>query len=161
GETINLASGPQLARVLFEKLQLPSGRKTRTGLSTDSDVLEGLAERHEFPRLLLEWRALTKLRSTYVDALPLAVDPADGRVHTTFDPPGAATGRLASFDPTLQNIPIRTPAGRAIRRAFVAAPGCVLVGADYSQIELRVLAHLAGDPNLIEAFSAGEDIHAA
>jgi DNA polymerase-1 len=161
GETLNLASGAQLARVLFEKLELPSGRKTKTGLSTDSEVLEGLAGQHEFPRLLLEWRALTKLKSTYVDALPAAVDPDDGRVHTTFDQAGAATGRLASFDPNLQNIPMRTPQGRAIRRAFVAAPGCVLVGADYSQIELRVLAHLSGDTNLVEAFVAGEDIHAA
>jgi len=161
GEPVNLASGPQLARVLFEKLGLPTGRKTKTGWSTDSEVLEGLAARHEFPRRLLEWRALAKLKSTYVDALPAAVDPRDGRVHTTFDQAGAATGRLASLDPNLQNIPIRTPQGRAIRRAFVAAPGCVLVGADYSQIELRVLAHLSGDPALVEAFRAGDDIHAA
>jgi DNA polymerase-1 len=161
GEPVNLASGPQLGRILFEKLGLPTGRKTKTGWSTDSEVLEGLAAAHEFPRLLLEWRLLTKLKSTYVDALPLAVDPRDGRVHTTFDQAGAATGRLASFAPNLQNIPIRTTQGRAIRRAFVAAPGCVLVGADYSQIELRVLAHLSGDPALLEAFRAGEDIHAA
>ena len=161
GETFNLASGPQLARVLFEKLGLPTARKTKTGFSTDSEVLEGLATQHEFPRVLLEWRVLTKLKSTYIEALPLAVDPSDGRVHTTFDQAGAATGRLASLDPNLQNIPMRTPQGRAIRRAFVAAPGCVLVGADYSQIELRVLAHLSGDPSLLEAFVAGEDIHAA
>ena len=161
GETFNLASGPQLSRVLFEKLGLPTGRKTKTGFSTDSEVLEGLASQHEFPRLLLEWRALTKLKSTYVDTLPLAADPRDGRVHTTFDQTGAATGRLSSLDPNLQNIPMRTPQGRAIRRAFMAAPGCVLVGADYSQIELRVMAHLSGDPALVEAFRAGEDIHAA
>ena len=161
GEPVNLASGPQLGKLLFEKLKLPTGRKTKTGWSTDSEVLEALAPLHEFPRLLLEWRALTKLKSTYVDALPAAMDPDDRRVHTTFDQAGAATGRLASFDPNLQNIPIRTPQGRAIRRAFVAAPGCVLVGADYSQIELRVMAHLSGDPNLVEAFAAGEDIHAA
>jgi DNA polymerase-1 len=161
GETFNLASGAQLARVLFEKLQLPAGRKTKTGFSTDSEVLEGLAAQHEFPRLLLEWRALSKLKSTYVDTLPEAVDPEDGRVHTTFDQAGAATGRLASLDPNLQNIPMRTPQGRAIRRAFVAAPGCVLIGADYSQIELRVLAHLSADPVLVDAFAAGEDIHAA
>ncbi|MFM7232764.1 MAG: DNA polymerase I [bacterium] len=161
GETFNLASGPQLGRVLFEKLGLPTGRKTKTGWSTDSEVLEGLAGQHEFPRLLLEWRALTKLKSTYVDTLPLARDPRDGRVHTTFEQTGAATGRLSSLDPNLQNIPMRTPQGRAIRRAFVAAPGCVLVGADYSQIELRVLAHLSEDPHLVEAFTAGEDVHAA
>src|SRR5262249_53429178 len=161
GEPVNLASGPQVGKLLVEKLQLPTGRKTKTGWSTDSDVLEDLAALHEFPRLLLEWRALTKLKSTYVDALPAAVDPVDGRVHTTYDQTGAATGRLASLDPNLQNIPIRTPQGRAIRKAFVAAPGCILVGADYSQIELRVMAHLSGDPNLVEAFTAGEDIHAA
>jgi DNA polymerase-1 len=161
GEPVNLASGPQLGRILFEKLGLPARKKTKTGWSTDSEVLEGLAAQHDFPRLLLEWRALTKLKSTYVDALPEAMDARDGRVHTTFDQTGAATGRLASFDPNLQNIPIRTPQGRAIRRAFAAAPGCVLVGADYSQIELRVLAHLSGDPALVEAFRAGEDIHAA
>jgi DNA polymerase-1 len=161
GEPVNLASGPQLGKLLFETLKLPTGRKTKTGWSTDSEVLEALAPLHEFPRLLLEWRALTKLKSTYVDSLPAAMDPGDRRVHTTFDQAGAATGRLASLDPNLQNIPIRTPQGRAIRRAFVAAPGCVLVGADYSQIELRVMAHLSGDPNLVEAFAAGEDIHAA
>ncbi len=161
GETLNLASGPQLGKILFEKLGLPAKKKTKTGWSTDSEVLEGLATQHEFPARLLEWRALTKLKSTYVDALPLAVDARDGRVHTTFDQAGAATGRLASLDPNLQNIPMRTPQGRAIRKAFIAAPGCVLVGADYSQIELRVMAHLSGDENLVEAFTAGEDIHAA
>jgi DNA polymerase-1 len=161
GEPVNLASGPQLGKLLFETLKLPTGRRTKTGWSTDSEVLETLAPLHEFPRLLLEWRALTKLKSTYVDALPVAMDPIDHRVHTTYDQAGAATGRLASFDPNLQNIPIRTSQGRAIRKAFVAAPGCVLVGADYSQIELRVMAHLSGDPNLVEAFAAGEDIHAA
>ncbi len=159
-EPINLASGPQLGRLLFEKFKLPTGRRTKTGWSTDSEVLEGLAAQHEFPRLLLEWRALAKLRSTYLDALPLAVDPADGRVHTTFEQTGAATGRLASLNPNLQNIPVRTPQGRAIRRAFVAAPNCVLVGADYSQIELRVMAHLSGDASLVEAFRSGADVHA-
>ena len=161
GETLNLGSAPQLGRILFEKLGLATSKKTKTGWSTDSEVLEGLAAQHDFPRLLLEWRALTKLKSTYVDALPEAVDSRDQRVHTTFDQAGAATGRLASLDPNLQNIPIRTPQGRAIRRAFTAAPGCVLVGADYSQIELRVMAHLSGDTALLEAFTAGEDIHAA
>jgi len=161
GEPVNLNSGPQLARLLFEKFALPSGRRTKTGFSTDSEVLEGLAEHHPFPRLLLEYRALSKLKSTYLDALPLEIDPADGRVHTTYEQTGAATGRLSSYQPNLQNIPMRTPQGRAIRRAFVAPPGCVLIGADYSQIELRVMAHLSSDTGLIEAFRAGEDVHAS
>ena len=161
GEPLNLNSGPQLARVLFEKLGLKSGRKTKTGYSTDSEVLETLALEHPFPKRLLEWRTLSKLKSTYLDALPASVDPADGRVHTTFEQTGAATGRLSSYDPNLQNIPIRTEQGRAIRRAFIAAPGTTLIGADYSQIELRVMAHLSGDPALIEAFTAGEDVHAS
>ncbi len=161
GERLNLASGPQLGKLLFEKLGLKATKKTKTGWSTDSEVLEGLAAEHAFPKKLLEWRALTKLKSTYLDALPASVDPADGRVHTTFDQTGAATGRLASYDPNLQNIPMRTPQGRAIRRAFVAAPGCVLVGADYSQIELRVMAHLSEDAGLLEAFATGEDVHAS
>ncbi|MFN8589191.1 MAG: DNA polymerase I [Candidatus Eisenbacteria bacterium] len=161
GEPINLASGPQLGRVLFEKLGLPAKKKTKTGWSTDSEVLDELATLHEFPKRLLEWRALTKLRSTYLEALPNSVDPADGRVHTSFEQTGAATGRLSSWNPNLQNIPMRTPLGRGIRRAFVAAPGCVLVGADYSQIELRVMAHLSGDPQLREAFASGEDIHSS
>ena len=110
---------------------------------------------------MLEYRTLTKLKSTYFDALPAAVDPRDGRVHTTYNPVGAATGRLSSSNPNLQNIPIRTEQGRAIRRAFVAPPGTVLVGADYSQIELRLMAHLSGDPNLIDAFMSGEDVHAS
>jgi DNA polymerase-1 len=161
GGPLNLGSGPQLGKVLFEVLRLPTGRRTKTGWSTDSEVLEALSPLHEFPRLLLEWRALAKLKSTYLDALPLTLDPADGRVHTTFEQNGAATGRLASLDPNLQNIPMRTPQGRAIRRAFVAAPGYVLIGADYSQIELRVMAHLSSDPALLEAFAAGEDVHAS
>ena len=161
GERINLNSGPQLARVLFETLGLKSGRRTKTGFSTDQAVLEELAGAHAFPARLLEYRALTKLKSTYLDALPLAVDPADGRIHTTYHQTGAATGRLSSSRPNLQNIPMRTPQGRAIRRAFVASPGCVLVGADYSQIELRVMAHLSEDPQLIAAFESGEDVHAS
>jgi DNA polymerase-1 len=160
GERINLQSGPQLARVLFEGLGLKPGRRTKTGFSTDQDVLEGLAAGHAFPRLLLEYRALSKLKSTYLDALPLQIDPADGRVHTTFNQAGAATGRLSSSNPNLQNIPMRTEQGRAIRRAFVAGPGMSLVGADYSQIELRVMAHLSGDTALIEAFRSGADVHA-
>jgi DNA polymerase-1 len=159
GETLNLQSGPQLAHVLFETLGLKTGRRTKTGYSTDQAVLEELAREHPFPARLLEYRALTKLKSTYFDALPLAVDPADGRVHTTYDQTGAATGRLSSSRPNLQNIPIRTPQGRAIRRAFTAEPGALLVGADYSQIELRVMAHLAEDPQLIAAFESGEDVH--
>jgi DNA polymerase I len=160
GERINLNSGPQLARVMFETLGLQSGRRTKTGFSTDQAVLEELAPTHPFPARLLEYRALAKLKSTYLDALPLAVDPADGRVHTTYHQTGAATGRLSSSAPNLQNIPMRTPQGRAIRRAFVAAPGSLLVGADYSQIELRVMAHLSEDPQLIAAFESGEDVHA-
>ena len=166
-ERVNLNSGPQVARVLFEKLKLKTGRRTKTGFSTDSGVLEELAGAHAFPKLLLEYRALAKLKSTYLDALPAVADLApigekpDGRVHTTFHQAVAATGRLSSSDPNLQNIPFRTPQGRAIRRAFVAPPGRLLVGADYSQIELRVMAHLSGDPALIEAFRAGEDVHAS
>ena len=160
GEPVNLNSGPQLAKLLFEKFALPSGRRTKTGYSTDSEVLEALAAQHPFPRLLLEYRALSKLKSTYYDALPLEIDPVDGRVHTTFEQTGAATGRLSSSRPNLQNIPMRTPQGRAIRRAFVAAPGAQLIAADYSQIELRVMAHLSGDQGLIEAFRTGEDVHA-
>jgi len=161
GEPINLLSGPQVAKVLFEKLGLKPGRRTKTGFSTDEAVLEELSDAHPFPKKLLEYRALTKLRSTYLDALPGTVDPRDGRVHTTYHQTGAATGRLSSSDPNLQNIPMRTAQGRAIRRAFVAPEGGVLIGADYSQIELRVMAHLSGDPMLIEAFASGEDIHAA
>jgi DNA polymerase-1 len=161
GEPVNLNSGPQIAKLLFEKFKLKPGRRTKTGYSTDSEVLEALAAEHPFPKLLLEFRTLAKLKSTYFDALPAERDATDGRVHTTFEQTGAATGRLSSSDPNLQNIPMRTPQGRAIRRAFVAAPGSMLVGADYSQIELRVMAHLSGDPNLIEAFRSGEDVHAS
>ncbi len=160
GEPVNLNSGAQLAHVMFETLGLKAGRRTKTGFSTDQAVLEQLAGEHAFPARLLEWRALTKLKSTYLDALPQAVDPADGRVHTTYHQAGAATGRLSSSHPNLQNIPMRTPQGRAIRRAFTAAPGSQLVGADYSQIELRVMAHLSEDPELIAAFESGEDVHA-
>jgi DNA polymerase I len=122
-------------------------------------VLEELAQSHELPRLVLEWRALHELKSTYIDALPLMVNPETGRVHTCFNQAVAATGRLSSSDPNLQNIPIRTELGREIRRAFIADEGNVLISADYSQIELRVLAHLSGDETLIEAFRSGEDIH--
>ena len=161
GEEFNINSPPQLGRILFEKLELPSAKKTgkTRSFSTAAEVLEELALTHELPRLVLEWRALHKLKSTYIDALPVMVDPATGRVHTSFNQAVAATGRLSSSDPNLQNIPIRTELGREIRRAFVAAPGHVLISADYSQIELRVLAHMAGEEALIEAFRAGEDIH--
>jgi DNA polymerase-1 len=160
-EEFNINSPQQLGRILFDKLQLTPGKKTgktRTA-STAAEVLEELALTHELPRLVLEWRALHKLKSTYIDALPLMVHPHTGRVHTSFNQAVAATGRLSSSDPNLQNIPIRTELGREIRRAFVAAPGHVLISADYSQIELRVLAHMAAEPALIDAFQSGEDIH--
>ena len=160
GTAFNLNSTPQLRGVLFEKLQLPVLKRTKTGASTDFEVLERLAAMgHEAPRLLLEYRELSKLKSTYVDALPGYVNPATGRIHTSFNQTGAATGRLSSSDPNLQNIPIRTPRGEAIRRAFVARPGALLLTADYSQIELRLLAHLSGDPAFLDAFTQGGDIH--
>ncbi len=160
GREFNINSTPQLRTVLFEKLQLPTLKKTKTGASTDFEVLEQLAAMgHEVPRLLIEYRELTKLKSTYVDALPGYVNPTTGRVHTSFNQVGASTGRLSSSDPNLQNIPVRTARGGAIRRAFVAADGCVLVVADYSQIELRLLAHLSGDPAFVAAFQQGGDIH--
>ena len=160
GTDFNIASTPQLRTVLFEKLQLPVLKKTKTGASTDYEVLEQLAGMgHEVPRLLIEYRELSKLKSTYVDSLPLNINPDTGRIHTSFNQTGAATGRLSSSDPNLQNIPIRTPRGEEIRRAFIASPGSVLLTADYSQIELRLLAHLSGDPLLVEAFERGGDIH--
>jgi len=161
GGPFNIGSPKQLGEVLFEKLKLPVLKKTGTtrAASTSVDVLEELAQTHEIARLILEWRSMQKLKGTYVDALPQLVNPATGRVHTSFNQAVAATGRLSSSDPNLQNIPVRTELGREIRRAFVAEPGYVLVSADYSQIELRVLAHLAGDEALIEAFRRGEDIH--
>jgi DNA polymerase-1 len=160
-EEFNINSPQQLGRILFEKLQLTPGKKTgkTRSASTAAEVLEELALTHDLPRLVLEWRGLHKLKSTYIDALPLMVHPDTGRVHTCFNQAVAATGRLSSSDPNLQNIPIRTELGRKIRRAFVAAPDHVLISADYSQIELRVLAHMAGEEALIEAFRVGEDIH--
>jgi DNA polymerase-1 len=161
GVEFNVNSPRQLGAILFDKLQLPALKKTgkTRSASTAFEVLEELALTHDLPRLVLEWRALHKLKSTYIDALPLLRDPGTGRIHTCFNQAVAATGRLSSSDPNLQNIPIRTELGRDIRRAFVAAPGHVLISADYSQIELRVLAHLAQESALIEAFRIGEDIH--
>jgi DNA polymerase-1 len=161
GGEFNINSPKQLAEVLFERLQLPASKKTgKTRVaSTAVDVLEELALTHELPRLILEWRGMQKLKGTYIDALPLLVHAGTGRVHTSFNQAVAATGRLSSSDPNLQNIPVRTELGREIRRAFIADPGCVLISADYSQIELRVLAHLSGDQALIDAFKRGEDIH--
>ncbi|MGE3277555.1 MAG: DNA polymerase I [Vicinamibacterales bacterium] len=161
GEEFNVNSPKQLGEILFEKLQLPVLRRTGTSRapSTAVEVLEELAASHDLPRLILEWRSLAKLKGTYIDALPLLVNPETGRVHTSFNQAIAATGRLSSSDPNLQNIPIRTELGREIRRAFIADPGAVLISADYSQIELRVLAHLSGDESLIAAFERGDDIH--
>jgi len=160
GTDFNINSTPQLRQVLFEKHQLPVIKKTKTGPSTDYEVLEQLAAMgHEVPRLLIEYRELSKLKSTYVDALPGFIHPVTGRIHTSFNQTGAATGRLSSSDPNLQNIPVRTPRGEAIRRAFVAPPGAMLLTADYSQIELRLLAHLSGDPAFVAAFEQGGDIH--
>ncbi|WP_441290007.1 DNA polymerase I [Sorangium sp. KYC3313] len=159
GHDINLASPKQLEAVLFDELKLRSQRKTKTGRSTDADVLEALSEEHPFPGVVLEHRAIAKLKGTYVDALPRLVHPGTGRIHTRWGQAVAATGRLSSQDPNLQNIPIRTELGRMIRRAFVAPPGSVIVSADYSQIELRVLAHLSKDPVLVDAFRTGQDVH--
>jgi DNA polymerase I len=160
GTDVNLNSPRQLASVLFEKHQLPVLKKTKTGPSTDADVLEQLAAMgHELPRLILEYRELQKLKSTYVDTLPERINRTTGRIHTSFNQAGAATGRLSSAEPNLQNIPIRTARGEAIRAGFIPRPGWVFLVADYSQIELRIMAHLSGDPAFIEAFHQGGDIH--
>jgi DNA polymerase-1 len=160
GGEFNINSTPQLRTVLFERLKLPVQKRTKTGASTDVEVLEQLAAQgHEVPRLLIEYRELTKLKSTYVDALPGYIRADTGRVHTSFNQTGAATGRLSSSDPNLQNIPVRTRRGGEIRRAFIAPPGHLLLIADYSQIELRLLAHLSGDPSFVAAFQRGGDIH--
>jgi DNA polymerase-1 len=163
GEEFNINSPKKLSEILFDKLGMKTEtirRTTKTkAQSTSFEVLEELALAHELPRLVLEWRALMKLKGTYIDALPQLVNPDTGRVHTCFNQAVAATGRLSSSDPNLQNIPIRTDVGREIRRAFVAERGNVLISADYSQIELRVLAHLSGEQTLLDAFSRGEDIH--
>ncbi len=160
GGEFNLGSTPQLRTVLFERLKLPVLKRTKTGPSTDVEVLEQLATLgHEVPRLMMEYRELSKLQSTYVDALPGYIRANTGRVHTTFNQTGAATGRLSSSDPNLQNIPVRTKRGGEIRRAFVAPPGRLLLTVDYSQVELRLLAHLSGDPAFVAAFQRGGDIH--
>jgi DNA polymerase-1 len=162
GGPFNIDSPKQLQEILFGKLQLPVLRKTPTGQpSTAEDVLEELAESYALPRLVLEYRGLAKLKSTYTDTLPEQINPRTGRVHTSYHQAVAATGRLSSTDPNLQNIPIRTPEGRRIRQAFVAPAGYKLVAADYSQIELRIMAHLSGDEGLLQAFAADKDIHQA
>jgi DNA polymerase I len=160
GVDLNLNSPRQLAAILFEKQQLPVLKKTKTGPSTDADVLEQLANMgHELPRLILEYRELQKLKSTYVDTLPATINPLTGRIHTNFNQGGAATGRISSNDPNLQNIPVRTLRGEEIRRGFIPRKGWTFLVADYSQIELRLMAHLSGDPAFIEAFNQGGDIH--
>jgi DNA polymerase-1 len=162
GVEFNIRSTQQLAEVLFDRLHLSRGKKTKTGHSTGVDVLEMLAAEHPLPGLILEYRQLQKLKSTYLDVLPSLVDPEDLRLHTTFHQVGAATGRLSSSDPNLQNIPIRTELGRELRRAFVPEHnGSALLSADYSQIELRLLAHLSGDAQMLEDFKNGVDIHSA
>jgi DNA polymerase-1 len=160
GQEFNINSPIQLREILFDKLQLPVLKKTSSGASTDASVLQQLAEAgHELPALLMEYREVTKLENTYIDALPALLNPRTGRLHTTFNQTAAATGRLSSNDPNLQNIPIRRELGRDIRRLFVARPGALLLSADYSQIELRLLAHLSGDEAFVGAFTAGGDIH--
>ncbi|MGB9758128.1 MAG: DNA polymerase I [Candidatus Bipolaricaulaceae bacterium] len=159
GGPFNPNSTPQVREILYERLKLPVLERTKTGPSTDAQVLRDLAQYHEFPAKLIAYRELEKLRNTYIEKLPQYVHPKTGRVHTSFNQTGTATGRLSSSEPNLQNIPAKTEVGVDIRRAFVAPPGKVLIGADYSQIELRILAHLSGDAALIEAFQRGEDLH--
>jgi DNA polymerase-1 len=162
GGAFNVDSPRQLQEILFVKLGIPVIRKTPTGQpSTAEDVLEELAETHALPKLILEYRGIAKLKSTYTDKLPEQIDAHTGRIHTSYHQAVAATGRLSSTDPNLQNIPIRTPEGRRIRQAFVAAPGHSLVAADYSQIELRIMAHLSGDASLLTAFAEDRDVHQA
>lgn len=162
GESFNLGSPNQIQTILFDQMGLPVIRKTPKGApSTAEDVLEELAEQNELPRLIVEWRELSKLRSTYADKLPRQINPATGRIHTSYHQAVTATGRLSSSDPNLQNIPIRTESGRRIREAFVAPAGHQILAADYSQIELRIMAHLSGDPGLLAAFNEDRDIHAA
>jgi len=160
GEKFNIGSTRQLQVILFEKLGLAKGRAIKSGHSTDVHTLEKLAEKHDIVRKILEYRATTKLKSTYIDALLNGMDPQTHRIHTNLNQTGTVSGRLSSSDPNLQNVPIRTPQGRLIRKAFIAPPGHVLITADYSQIELRILAHITGDEPLVEAFKSGQDVHA-
>jgi DNA polymerase-1 len=163
GQSFNINSTQQLSDVLFGKLGLPTERlsKTKSGhYSTAAGVLDSLIDQHEIIGLILEHRTLAKLKSTYLDALPAMVNPRTGRVHTNYNQIGVSTGRLSSSEPNLQNIPIRSEQGREIRRAFIAEPGCRLISADYSQVELRILAHVAEDPGLLQAFAQHEDVHA-
>ncbi len=159
GEPFNVGSPKQLGVILFERLGLPPTKRTKTGYSTDNSVLEQLAEQHPLPAAVIAWRSLTKLKNTYTDQLPRLICAQTGRIHTSFNQAVAATGRLSSADPNLQNIPVRTAEGRRIREAFVAPPGTALLSADYSQIELRVLAHLCQSAAMIDTFRAGEDVH--
>jgi DNA polymerase-1 len=159
GQTFNINSPKQLGTVLFEDLKLPGGKKTKTGYSTAADVLEKLAESVPVVEKILEYRQLTKLKSTYADGLSAFISE-DGRIHGKFNQTVTTTGRISSADPNLQNIPVRTELGRELRRIFVPKEGSVFIDADYSQIELRVLAHVSGDENLIEAYHSAEDIHA-
>src|SRR5258705_194173 len=162
GQPFNLNSPKQLQEILFERKGLPVKKKTPSGVpSTDEDVLQELALDHPLPKLILEYRGLSKLKSTYTDKLPRMVNARTGRVHTHYAQAVAVTGRLSSNDPNLQNIPIRTPEGRRVREAFIAAPGHVIASADYSQIELRIMAHLSGDESLLRAFHEGRDVHRA
>lgn len=161
GEVFNIGSPKQLGQILFDKLKMPPGKKTKTGYSTDNEVLEKLSAEFPVTSKVLQWRELSKLRSTYVDALPQLINKETGRIHTTFNQALTSTGRLSSTNPNLQNIPIRTERGNLIRRAFVAREGYCLISADYSQIELRILAHITGDPGLVRAFEENLDIHAA
>ena len=162
GQPFNLASPKQLQEILFEKMGLPVLKKTpKKQPSTAEEVLVQLALDYPLPKVIMEYRGLSKLKSTYTDKLPLAIQPKSGRVHTSYHQAVAATGRLSSSDPNLQNIPIRTEEGRSIREAFIAPKGYKILAADYSQIELRIMAHLSQDPGLIEAFSKGLDVHSA
>ena len=162
GQQFNLASPKQLGEIMFEKLEIPVLKKTAKGApSTKEEVLQELALDYPLPKVILEHRGLAKLKSTYTDKLPVMINPVTGRIHTSYHQAGTATGRLSSSDPNLQNIPIRTAEGRRVRQAFIAKPGCLLVAADYSQVELRIMAHLSEDPSLLEAFNAGQDIHRA